>query len=97
MKTISRTIEKTVIEAEAIKFVDGEWVHRELKQVTTGDKKDKVELKVSKYFDSLEAGETLVVKSITTSEKTYEVPVDKFIELAEKLEEVSVDETVIRA
>lgn len=87
MKTISRTIEKTVIEAEAIKFIEGQWAHRELKTVSTGDKREKVEEKVNNYFkDQLEAGETLAVKSIETTEKLYEVPVDKFIELAESLE-----------
>lgn len=85
MKTISRTIVKTLVEAEGVKYVDGEWQHRELDPVITSENTDKK--KLEKYFEQrLLKDETLVIKKVTSEEKKYEVPLDEFIKLAEKYE-----------
>lgn len=86
MKTISRTIESIKIQAEKVYYNENnEFIHEELKAVVTTDKEEKVRKNLGKYF-SVEDTQTLVIKSIEKTEKVYEVPVDEFIMLAEKLE-----------
>lgn len=83
MKTISRSIKKTTINASAVHFEGGQVKTRKLAPVFTGEKYDS---KVNYFSIQLGEGETAVIESVEETEKVYEVPVDKFIELAESLE-----------
>lgn len=86
MRTISRTIEKCTIEAEVVFYNEKkEFVHEKLDKVITTDKEEKVRKNPSKYFN-VEEGKTLVIESISSEEKVFEVPVEDFIKLAEQIE-----------
>lgn len=85
MKTITRTIEKYEINAKAVKFVNGELVSRQLQKIITSEKVD--ELKAQKMFvDQLIEGEQVYILGIKIDQKSYVVPTDEFIKLAEKLD-----------
>jgi len=86
MKTISRTIEKCTIEAEVVYYNEEKvFIHEKMDKVITTDKEEKVRKNPSKYFN-VEDGKTLLIESIKSEEKFFEVPVDEFIKLAESLE-----------
>jgi hypothetical protein len=85
MKSISRTIKVTTIEADAVFKTEKGYESRKLEAIKTGEKID--EFNTGKLFQSqVKQGETLVINSIKEEEKTFEVPVNEFIMIAEKLE-----------
>ena len=84
MKTISRTIKSIKILANVVYFNEKqEFVHEALEPVITTDKEEVVRKNLGNYF-TVKEGQTIVIQSIEESEKVYEVPVDKFIEVAEQ-------------
>jgi hypothetical protein len=89
LKEISRTIVKTTILANAVYVVekDGNKAigNRPLEPVIVAGVVEKG--KANKLFENqLSEGENLVIVDIQKEEKTFSLPVDKFIELAEKYE-----------
>lgn len=87
MKTITRTITTCKIEGEKVFYNEKkEFIHEPLQSVITTDSEDKVRKNPEKYFPLLKENEVLVISSITTTEKLYSIPLEKFIELSESLE-----------
>lgn len=79
-------MKKCIIEGEVVFYNEkGEFEHKPLENVVTTDKEEKVRKNPSKYFN-INSNETLVIKSIKTEEKKYEVSVEEFIKVAEKRE-----------
>ena len=86
-RKIIRTIETCTIEAYAVFYNEekGFFSHEKLDKVITTDNEKKVRKNPSMYFN-VEEGKTLVIESIVSEEKVFEVSVDEFIKLSESLE-----------
>lgn len=80
-KNISRTIKTFTINAEGVGYKDGKMEVVQLEPLETPKKLSNNA--IEKHFKKLvDEGYSIVVKSITEKENIYEVPLEKFMEIA---------------